>query len=379
MSRGALASRPDTALNPLNDDWKFFLAHLPFTAQPQDIREHFSKFGTVNFVKLVFDKLGKSKGYGFLYMNDPQGDAAVEEYAAAHNNRIHLLNKSGVFLNRNDRRRQNPIRKAGKMSHDDGIMLTNPSNIGSSRPLHHVPASNYYGDSYSQGDGGYPAQETYGVNTGSSYPPPLVAPHYDSHVPVPPYEQYSYAPNNPHFQPDGYISNVPPPQAPPFQSFQLSTKVLLENLPLTATTEDICVCLSQYSLSVIRCSMEYDQDPKASWCYAHIDFSNSEESSRCVALAQQSLLEYRGRILTASIDNSISSPATIPQAVAAMNNQLPPAPYHNVPPYNHSQQVPPNVGYSRTLPRDGPRHQSFRRGGGRGGGRGRQKRRDRPY
>lgn len=42
MSRGALASRPDTALNPLNDDWKFFLAHLPFTAQPQDIREHFS-------------------------------------------------------------------------------------------------------------------------------------------------------------------------------------------------------------------------------------------------------------------------------------------------------------------------------------------------
>ena len=32
----------DVALGPLNEEWKFFLAHLPFSAGPQDIRDYFS-------------------------------------------------------------------------------------------------------------------------------------------------------------------------------------------------------------------------------------------------------------------------------------------------------------------------------------------------
>jgi hypothetical protein len=32
----------DTALHPLNESFKFFLANIPFSAQPNDIREHFS-------------------------------------------------------------------------------------------------------------------------------------------------------------------------------------------------------------------------------------------------------------------------------------------------------------------------------------------------
>jgi hypothetical protein len=33
---------PDVALSPLNDKWKFFLAHLPFSTHPSDVRDHFS-------------------------------------------------------------------------------------------------------------------------------------------------------------------------------------------------------------------------------------------------------------------------------------------------------------------------------------------------
>jgi hypothetical protein len=32
----------DTALHPLNESFKFFIANIPFSAQPNDIREHFS-------------------------------------------------------------------------------------------------------------------------------------------------------------------------------------------------------------------------------------------------------------------------------------------------------------------------------------------------
>ena len=38
----ASAVEGDTALGPLNEELKFFIAHLPFHARPHDIREHFS-------------------------------------------------------------------------------------------------------------------------------------------------------------------------------------------------------------------------------------------------------------------------------------------------------------------------------------------------
>ena len=45
MSGASAAVVADVALNPLNEEWKFFLAHLPFSAHPKDVREHFSVSG----------------------------------------------------------------------------------------------------------------------------------------------------------------------------------------------------------------------------------------------------------------------------------------------------------------------------------------------
>jgi hypothetical protein len=306
-------------------------------------------------------------------MNDPQGDAAIEEYSKANNGRVVVLNKSGVFLARNDRRRQNPIRNPRKNSHDEGP----PESKSFKAP--YAAASNYE-NSYPQDTRRLQPPGPYGFNDGSTYvnsapAPSAVFPYSHSHshhVPAAPPEQYSYATTNSHVFFDGNVSSAPPPQPPYFQSFQLSTKVLLENLPLSATPDDISACLYQYSLNVLSCVMEYDNNPTASWCYAHIDLANSEESSRCVALAQQSLLEYRGRILTASIETNFSVP--IMQAPPPIMNHPPPSHHNNTHSY---QQFPRAAGYPRTPPPVGPGGPNFRRGSGRG--RHRQQRRDRPY
>ena len=44
---------PDVALSPLNDKWKFFLAHLPFSAHPSDVRDHFS----VSMLRLLIQRI----------------------------------------------------------------------------------------------------------------------------------------------------------------------------------------------------------------------------------------------------------------------------------------------------------------------------------
>lgn len=102
---------PDVAEGPLEDCYKWFLANLSFSSTPQDIKTFFGEFGRVNFVKIVYDsKLKKSKGYGFLYMMDAQGDAAVDDFARKHENRITLLGQSRVMLQRHDQNRVQPIR-----------------------------------------------------------------------------------------------------------------------------------------------------------------------------------------------------------------------------------------------------------------------------
>jgi hypothetical protein len=337
-------------------------------------------------------------------MNDAQGDAAVGEYAEANNNRVVILNKSGVFLNRNDRGRQNPIRSQSKNSHDEGVPVLNTYRNDSRSDY---AAHSYDNDNaYHQGPGNVPYPGSYGIsmpvdthpNANAVHPPPQGLPFSNSYnMPAP--AAYSYPVPVPHGVFEGHAPSVAPPAYPPFQSFQLSTKVLLENLPLSATPDDISACLYHYSLNVSRCTIEYDNDPKATWCYAHIDLVNPEESSRCVALAQQSLLEYRGRILTASIGNNLYSPQyPVPQIAPPIVNhhyhQPPPAPQnttpiyhqplHNTPPAYH-----PNSPSTYHQPRNDQRyHQNefsgrprggpgFRRGGG--SPRHRHNRRDRPY
>ena len=318
-------------------------------------------------------------------MKDAHSDAAVENYAKANNNRVVILNKSGVFIARNDRGRQNPIRNPKKNSHDDGLPRSNQRFNNSQ----HLSAPQYE-NSYFQDSRRPPPMVPHGHDDGSnhvnyapaSYPYPDLY-HNQHHVPLPaaapPPEQYSYANTNSHVFFNASVHNAPPPQ-PNFQSFQPSRMVLLENLPLSATPDDISACLYQYSLNVLSCTIEYDNDPKAGWCYAHIALSNSEESNRCVALAQQSLLEYRGRILTASMEaNNFHPQGSLAHTAPPIVSHPPPASRDNI---HFYQQGPQASDFARsTPPRVGPgaTNNNFRRGAFRGRGRHRQNRRDRPY
>lgn len=333
-------------------------------------------------MKLVYDKkTGKSKGFGFLYMNDPNSDAAVKDYAMANQNRVNFLNKSDVFIARNDQKRQNPMRNPTKKSHEDGVKVLRPSHFTTAaQPPTHSSCRD--------------RDVSYHVD--NAYPPVPYGVHYDSRqmnaaqfpampfacpqpysMPLPPAHQNSYQVfTSPHFiaQVNTPRMQVPFHQAPP------STKILLENLPLVATPHTISEGLHQYSLSVTCCIMEYDPDPKASWCYAHLDMASPDAASRCVWLAENSSLEFQGRMLSASIDNSskpsegdgryhradgVGPPLTMPPQNIVRHNQF-------------AEQLPRPIGRN-------PRHMTnapitnFSRGGRGRGGHHRPRRRDRPY
>ena len=57
---------------------KLYVGNLPFTASEDEIRELFSRHGTVNEVKLISDRdTGRPRGFGFVEMDDAGADAAV--------------------------------------------------------------------------------------------------------------------------------------------------------------------------------------------------------------------------------------------------------------------------------------------------------------
>jgi RNA recognition motif-containing protein len=55
-----------------------YVGNLPYSTTADDLREAFSKFGTVSRTQVVSDReTGRSRGFGFVEMSDG-GDAAVE-------------------------------------------------------------------------------------------------------------------------------------------------------------------------------------------------------------------------------------------------------------------------------------------------------------
>jgi len=95
----------------------------------------------VNFVKIIFDaRTKRSRGFGFLYMLDAAGGAAVANFAAENNHRITLLGKARVFLNRHDSSREQP-RKDGRQDHDGNFAKDQ-------KDAYHLSAP--YGNAYNQ-------------------------------------------------------------------------------------------------------------------------------------------------------------------------------------------------------------------------------------
>jgi len=57
-----------------------FVAKLDYNTDDHTVREAFEKFGTVESVKIIFDRdTGRSKGFGFVEMPDTaEGQSAID-------------------------------------------------------------------------------------------------------------------------------------------------------------------------------------------------------------------------------------------------------------------------------------------------------------
>lgn len=56
-----------------------FVGGLPFKVDEKELREIFEKYGEPTSVKLIIDKQsGRSKGFGFVEMDDEAGQEAIE-------------------------------------------------------------------------------------------------------------------------------------------------------------------------------------------------------------------------------------------------------------------------------------------------------------
>jgi RNA recognition motif-containing protein len=58
---------------------RIYVGNLPYGSTEQDLRELFEKHGTVNSVDVLVDRdTGRSRGFGFVEMEDADADKAIQ-------------------------------------------------------------------------------------------------------------------------------------------------------------------------------------------------------------------------------------------------------------------------------------------------------------
>ncbi len=58
---------------------KLYIGNLPYTATEQELRELFSKHGTVESLDLISDRAtGRPRGFGFVEMDPAGADTAIQ-------------------------------------------------------------------------------------------------------------------------------------------------------------------------------------------------------------------------------------------------------------------------------------------------------------
>ncbi len=58
---------------------KIYVGNLPFSATEDEVKALFDEFGSVISVNLITDRdTGRLRGFGFVEMNDEDGDAAIK-------------------------------------------------------------------------------------------------------------------------------------------------------------------------------------------------------------------------------------------------------------------------------------------------------------
>jgi RNA recognition motif-containing protein len=63
---------------------KLYVGGLPYSTNDQGLRDAFSKFGSVVSSTVMIDKMtGRSRGFGFVELEDDAADAAVQQMNGA--------------------------------------------------------------------------------------------------------------------------------------------------------------------------------------------------------------------------------------------------------------------------------------------------------
>lgn len=58
---------------------KLYVGNLPFSATQEQVRDLFEQYGTVHTVDIITDyETGRSRGFGFVEMDDQEAKAAIE-------------------------------------------------------------------------------------------------------------------------------------------------------------------------------------------------------------------------------------------------------------------------------------------------------------
>ena len=78
---------------------KLYVANINFVATEVDIETLFSKYGDVFSVKLLYDKIGRSRGFGFVEVNDEDAKTMINQlhgHGFMNRNMVVALAKSGT-------------------------------------------------------------------------------------------------------------------------------------------------------------------------------------------------------------------------------------------------------------------------------------------
>lgn len=61
-----------------------YVGNLPFNASEQEVHDLFAEFGSVSSVSIINDRdTGRSRGFGFVEMDDPGASKAIESLDGA--------------------------------------------------------------------------------------------------------------------------------------------------------------------------------------------------------------------------------------------------------------------------------------------------------
>ena len=85
---------------------RLFVGGLPYATTEDELREMFSQVGTVTSATIIIDKMsGRSKGFGFVEMDDAEAKAAIEKFDGSDmGGRSIVVNEARPMQDRGDRR-----------------------------------------------------------------------------------------------------------------------------------------------------------------------------------------------------------------------------------------------------------------------------------